>query len=122
MHPHRINRRHQDKIDEDLDKKWNHYLKAIQGYLDDFNSKVETTADNTGAAFRDFTSDDAIGKYFATFCKDKYKAGKDYVKDQIDKQDDGEWTAQCLPLGCKQTHFHTLPALSISMWMMNANV
>ncbi|KAL8783079.1 MAG: hypothetical protein Q9213_004891 [Squamulea squamosa] len=89
----------QDKTNTDLDDKWNDYLAAIQGYLDDFNSKVETTADNTGAAFKDFTDDNSIGTYFATFCKDKYKAAKDYVKDQLDKQGGGEATKQCLPLG-----------------------
>ncbi|KAL8809337.1 MAG: hypothetical protein Q9223_000779 [Gallowayella weberi] len=92
----------QDKTDTDLKPKWKDYLKAIQGYLDDFKSKVETTADNTGGAFKDFTGEDVVGTYFATFCKEKYKAGQDYVKDQLDKQDGGEQTAQCLPLGSEQ--------------------
>ncbi|KAL8962713.1 MAG: hypothetical protein Q9183_005113, partial [Haloplaca sp. 2 TL-2023] len=87
----------------DLKEKWNKYLKAIQAYLDDFNSNIETASDSTGSAIKDFAGDDNIAKYFAAFCKDKYKVGQDYVKDQLDKIDDGdEGTAQCLKAGSKQ--------------------
>ncbi|KAI4235511.1 MAG: hypothetical protein LQ349_003106 [Xanthoria aureola] len=95
-----------DNTDEDIKEEWVEYLKAIAKYLEDFEANVEKTADNTGDAFKDFTSEDKVGSYFATFCKDKYKAGRDYVKAQLDKQkDDGEQTAQCLKAGSKQSSF-----------------
>ncbi|KAL9007517.1 MAG: hypothetical protein Q9180_009635, partial [Flavoplaca navasiana] len=80
----------------------------IDGYLNSYKSKIEATADSTGGAFKDFTGEDVVGTYFAQFCKDKYKATQDYVKDQLDKLDDGdEESSDCLPLGSMQT-FPTL--------------
>lgn len=82
----------------------------MKTYLEDKKSKIETAADDTGKAIKGFTDDDNIGTYFATFCKEKYKAGQDYVQDQLDNQDGGEGTAQCLKAGSKQCNFiHLLP-------------
>ena len=44
-----------------------------------------------------------MSTYFAQFCKDKYKATQDYVKDQLNKLDDAdEGPSECLPLGGTQ--------------------
>lgn len=100
-----------DRTDTPLNGKWDEYLKVIGTYLDDFKTKVETAADNTGGAIQGFTNDKHISTYFATYCKDKYTAGQDYVKAQLAKQDgaeepaDGAGTGQCLPLGSKQPIF-----------------
>ncbi|KAL8992782.1 MAG: hypothetical protein Q9169_006841 [Polycauliona sp. 2 TL-2023] len=100
----------EDRTDTDLDlKKWGDYLKATGAYLEDFKSKIETVADDTGAAIKKFADDDAhIATYFAQFCKDKYKETQDYIKAQDDKQGDGDGdddddqdNAQCLPEGSK---------------------
>ncbi|KAL9011948.1 MAG: hypothetical protein Q9173_003251 [Seirophora scorigena] len=78
----------QGKTDTDLDPKWNEYLKAIKGYLDDFKSKVDTTAKNTGTALKEFTEEDVVATYFSKYCKDKYKEGQDYLQAQLEKGGD----------------------------------
>ncbi|KAL8927677.1 MAG: hypothetical protein Q9172_001237 [Xanthocarpia lactea] len=79
------------KTSEDLDSKWNDYLKAIEGYLDDFKSKVDTTIDNTAQALQDLTGEEKAKTYFGDYCKAKYKEGQDYVNDQVGKlPDDGD--------------------------------
>ncbi|KAL8896856.1 MAG: hypothetical protein Q9192_002864 [Flavoplaca navasiana] len=91
-----------DKTDTDVGKKWNDYLKPIDGYLNSYKSNIEATADSTGGAIKDFTGENVAGTYFAQFCKDKYKATQEYVKAQLDKLDDGdgdEESSDCLPLG-----------------------
>ena len=79
-------------------------------------------AQNTGDAIKDFTGDDNISKYFAKFCSDKYKEVQDYVKEQLDKADEGEGTAQCLPTGCKQPIMTHLPILQIHIAVRVANL
>ncbi|KAL8846745.1 MAG: hypothetical protein Q9221_008188 [Calogaya cf. arnoldii] len=92
--PHRTDRL-QGRTDTDMPKKkgkgWEEYLKAWDKYLAEYESKVETVADNTAGAMSEFTGKDAVGNYVAKFLKDKYKEGQDYVKWQLSKQDgDGD--------------------------------
>ncbi|KAL8660409.1 MAG: hypothetical protein Q9202_006574 [Teloschistes flavicans] len=94
------------KTDENLDSKWNDYLKVIGGYLADFKSRVETTIDNTAQALETLTGEEKVKDYFSAYCKAKYKEGQDYVADQVGKipDDNGSSANQnCLASGDQHT-------------------
>ncbi|KAL8919371.1 MAG: hypothetical protein Q9208_006824 [Pyrenodesmia sp. 3 TL-2023] len=52
--------------------------------------KVVSVTASTGSVFEEFTKDKKIAAYFSTYCKDKYKEGKEYVQAQLDKQKDDD--------------------------------
>ncbi|KAI4259652.1 MAG: hypothetical protein L6R42_004470 [Xanthoria sp. 1 TBL-2021] len=92
----------EDNTDTNLESKWNGYLKALDRYLGDFKSKVETTADNAGAELKKITDEDPVGTYFSSFCKSKYKEGRDYVQAQMEKQRADERSSRTTTCDCNE--------------------
>lgn len=79
-------------------------MKAIEGYLEDFKIKVDTTIDNTAQALQDVSGDGKVKVYFAAYCKAKYHEGQVYVGDQVSKipkvgGDDESADGDCLAAG-----------------------